>query len=248
MNLAAKAQSIEPRTGRSPWEGHEYGRGYAVLNLPFDSEHLLGLRVFPENDFAPYVSVWHRPPGEDWAIYVDGPSLETACPRYWEPATQAVAFASIDVSWTGPSDLCVEMDEPALEWTLSMGAPPLLRWLNAVETALPRWTWRVDRLVRFREWVARRYLGYGDIELSFSTASGHDTVLLGRENYRIDASTARLDGQSLGEPVVLDDNPTIGDVPLPRAPSFVFGEAHTTILDQEEYRRTKEQVRAGESG
>lgn len=80
MDLAEKVGAIEPRTGRSAWNGHEYGRGYGVLNIPFDSGHMLGLRVFPENDFAPFDSVWHRPPDGDWAISVDGPSLETACP------------------------------------------------------------------------------------------------------------------------------------------------------------------------
>lgn len=57
VNLAARARAIAPRAERSPWDGYEYARGYGVLNLPFDSGHLLGLRVFPENDFAPYVSV-----------------------------------------------------------------------------------------------------------------------------------------------------------------------------------------------
>lgn len=243
MNLAAKAESIEPETGRSAWDGHEHGRGYAVLSLPFASGHILGLRVMPENDFAPYVSVWHRTPEEDWAIYVDGPALETACPRYWKPATRTVAFATIDVAWTGPTDLRVTMDDPALEWTLSMTAPPLQRALNAVDGALPLWTWRPASLRRVREWVARRYLGYGDIRLSFTTASGHDTVLLARENYRIAGASASLDGASLGEPVVLDANPTIGGVRLPTAPSFVLGEAHAAIRDPAEYRRTRSRVR-----
>jgi hypothetical protein len=150
VNLAARARAIAPRADRSPWDGYEHARGYGVLNLPFDSGHLLGLRVFPENDFAPYVSVWHRPPGEDWAIYVDGPSLETACPRYWGTATSESAFAAIDVEWTGPNDLRVTMADPALEWTLSMGAPPFLRLLNGVEAALPLWNWRIGAVRRIR--------------------------------------------------------------------------------------------------
>lgn len=159
MNLAARLRAIEPGTGRSAWAGHEHGRGYGVLALPFDSGHLLGLRVFPRNDFAPYVSVWHRPPEGAWAIYVDGPARDAACPRYWGPAVGTSARAAIDVRWTGPRHLAVSMDEPALEWALELTAPPLLRTLNGVEARLPRWTWRVARLRRLREWVARRYLG-----------------------------------------------------------------------------------------
>lgn len=240
MNLAAKAGSIEPRTGPSPWEGYEYGRGYAVLSLPFDSGHLLGLRVIPDNDFAPYVSIWHRSPGKDWAIYVDGPLLETACPRYWKPATRTVGFASIDVRWTGANDLRVAMDTPSLEWALSMRAPPLLRLVNAINARLPLWTWNTSTLLRLRELVARYYLNYGDIALSFKTPSDHNVVLLAQENYFIHSSTARYDGDDLGDPVHLHENPTMGEVPLPTAPSFVLGQVHAKIIDQTEYQRTKE--------
>ncbi len=243
MNLAARARSIEPAAGRSPWAGHEHARGYGVLNLPFDSGHLLGLRVFPQNDFAPYVSVWHRPPDGDWAIYVDGPSLEGACPRYWGPAAGETAHAAIDVEWTGPTDLRVTMDDPALDWTLSMGAPPGLRLLNAVEAVLPTRTWRVGGLRALRRAVARYYLGYGDIDLSFTAASGHDVVLLARRNYRIEASEATLAGRGLGEPAALEENPRIAGVALPKVPSFVFGQAQAPIRDRAAYERLRESLR-----
>src|SRR5262245_16681413 len=45
-----------------PWPNHEYVRGWGVFGLPFDSGHYLALRVFPENAFAPYRTVWHRVP------------------------------------------------------------------------------------------------------------------------------------------------------------------------------------------
>lgn len=245
MTLATRAGAIEPGPGRSPWDGHEYGRGYGVLSLPFDTGHLLGLRVFPENDFAPYASVWHRPPGGEWVIHVDGPDLDGACPRYWGPATGEVGYASIGVDWTGPADLRVTMEAPSLEWSLSMDAPPLLRVMNVVESAAPRFTWRSSHLRRFREWVARRYLGYGEIDLAFTTASGHEAVLVARRTYRVASSTAVLEGEPLGEPVALEQNPRIGDVPLPRTPSFVLGEAYTRIRDPEEYRRTRARIRQG---
>lgn len=132
------------------------------------------------------------------------------------------------------------VDEPALEWTLSMRVSPLLRLLNAVNGRLPLWTWRSAPLLRLREWVARHYLGYGDIDLSFTTASGHETVLLARENYLVDAASASLDGEDLGAPVHLDDNPTVGDVRLQRVPTFVIGGAQARIIDPVEYQRTKE--------
>jgi hypothetical protein len=75
IKLARELQDIEPQVRPSPWAGYEHYRGYAMMVLPFASGHLLGLRVFPQNDFAPYKSVWHRTPAGDWSIYNDGPSL-----------------------------------------------------------------------------------------------------------------------------------------------------------------------------
>lgn len=135
------------------------------------------------------------------------------------------------------------MADPALEWTLSMAAPPFLRLLNAVEAALPLWTWRVGALRRFREAVARYYLGYGAIDLAFTAASGHDVVLLARRNYRIETAAATLEGRSLGEPTTLEENPTIAGVRLPTVPSFVFGQAQAAIQDRASYERLRETVR-----
>lgn len=243
LNLAEKAESIEPVAASSPRDTREFGRGYAVMSLPFSSGHCLGLRVFPQNTFAPYVSVWHQSPDGAWSIYVAGPSLDTTCPRYWGGATEHDSLTTIDVTWTGPNDLAIEMEEPELVWSLSVTAPTALRWVNSLNAALPDWTWRIGPALRFREWFARRFLGMGDIRLAFRTASGHDTVLMAQENYFIDESAARLDGASLGEPVELDRNPTIGDVPLPSIPSFIFGQAQMAIVDHDEYRSTLQQFR-----
>ncbi|HUZ56448.1 MAG TPA: hypothetical protein VMU94_28480 [Streptosporangiaceae bacterium] len=65
--------------------------------MPFDTGHVLALCVFPENDFSPYRTVWHRDPGGRWSIYVDGPRLDTGCPRYYGPACQYTGHAPADV-------------------------------------------------------------------------------------------------------------------------------------------------------
>ncbi len=238
--------AIEPRMEESPWAGHEYVRGYAVMVLPFASGHLLALRAWPQSSLGPYASVWHRPPEGGWSMYSDGPSLETTCPRYWGPVTEDATLASLDVTWTGPNDLRVDVDEPRLVWTLSLSAPPLLRTVNAVNASLPRWTWKLGPLLRLREWLAMRFLDVGDIRFSFTMPSGHDAVIMPEEEYTIRESEAVLDGRSLGEPTRLEENPTIGDVPLPTRPSFVFGQAHMRITDPEEYQRTRERIREGE--
>lgn len=242
-SLAGRARAIEARGEESPWADHEYQRGYAVMVLPFSSGDLLALRVSPQNPFAPYVSIWTRNPDREWSIFVDGPALETACPRYWGPVTSQTAFADIDVTWTGPDELSVEMDEPALSWTMSMSAPRYLRGANAANASLPLWTWKRGPLLRFREWVVRRLLDLGEISLSFTTPSGHDTVFVPEEEYPIAESEAVLDGRPLGEPIRLEENPTIGGVPLPTRPSFVIGQVHLRVADRGEYERARERTR-----
>lgn len=244
MDLARELQAIEPRVCTSSWPGYEHMRGYAVMVLPFSSGHLLGLRVWPENDFAPYVSVWHCTPEGDWSMYSDGTCLEAMCPRYWGAATRHSALATIDVTWTGPNALRVEMDDPPLVWTMTMTAQPFLRALNAVSAQLPLWTWKPAPLLRVREWIAERFLDLGRLRFSFTTPSGHDAVIMPEQMIFIGSSEAVWEGRDLGDPVRLDANPTIGGIPMPCRPTFVIGQAHARITDRAEYRRTRERARA----
>lgn len=244
MSLATQLQAIESHVSPSPWAGYEHYRGYGVMVLPFSSGHLLGLRVFPENDFAPYRSVWHRTPAGDWSIYNDGPSLQTTCPRWWGPALRHTELAPIELTWTGPNELRVEMEAPRLGWTMSMTAPPLLRLLNALSAALPLWTWKPAPLRRMRAWLARRFLGMGDLRFAFVTPSRQDAYIMAERIYFIESSEAAWEGQNLGHPVRLEANPTIGGIPLPIRPTFVIGQAHGRILDPEEYRQAKVEIKS----
>ena len=88
--------------GHAPWPNHEYVKGWGVFGLPFDSGHVLALRVFPENDFGSYKSLWHSPPTGGWSIHVDGGRLDTACPRYYEAACRYTGFAKIALTPTSP--------------------------------------------------------------------------------------------------------------------------------------------------
>ncbi len=82
VSLAEQLQSLGPAVQSSPWPGHEWVDGFGVMAMPFTSGHVLVLRAFPRNSFAPYKSVWHRTPEGTWTIFVDGAPIETACPRY----------------------------------------------------------------------------------------------------------------------------------------------------------------------
>jgi hypothetical protein len=148
--LSAQLEDLPVVQGHAPWPGHEYARGWGVFALPFDSGHVLALRVFPQNDFGPYRAVWHRDPDGRWSIYVDGARLDTACPRYYGPACDVTGYARIGLTWTGPATLRVTMDSPALEWTLTATSTRILALLNTMSAALPLATWRRRSLVRAR--------------------------------------------------------------------------------------------------
>jgi hypothetical protein len=239
VELASRLSRLPGRRGRPPWPNHEYVRGWGVFGLPFDSGHVLALRVFPENDFSPYRTLWHRSPDGDWSIYVNGTHLETACPRYYGPACKRTAFARIDIDWPGPASLRVTMDAPSLDWTLVASETPVLRVLNAVSPLMPSWTWGSGAPLRARELLAEHVLHLGDIRLSGTMPSGHAGILMPQQMYFIDESTAVLDGQHLGRPTTVRPNPLIGDVPLPARGVLAIGQAAWKILDRDEYARRR---------
>lgn len=110
MNLKDQLEQIQPSVEPSRWQNHEHVRGYGVFGLPLTSGHILALRVFPINDFAPYVTVWHRDPQGNWSIYVQALRPDIACPRYYGPATRHIAPAQIELIWRGPAELAIRAE------------------------------------------------------------------------------------------------------------------------------------------
>lgn len=244
MDLARELDSLPAVVRPSPLAGFEYVRGFGVFSLPFDSGHVLALRVFPENDFAPYRTVWHRAPDGGWVIHVDAPRLDVACPRYYGAAAREVAHARIELEWTGPTTLSVGMDAPRLEWTVTMAETPLVRAVNAVSAALPERLWRWPPTLRLFERLAGRLFDLGDVTLSGRAPNGQRGVLMPRRIFPVAASSARWEGRDLGSPARVPANPAIGELRLPAGPVFAVGGAYFEMADPEEYRRTREELRA----
>ena len=243
MNLRAELEHMPSSVEPSPWRGHEHVRGYGVFGLPLSSGHVLALRVFPVNDFAPYVTVWHRTPDGTWSIYYDAPRPDVACPRYYGPAARHVVPSAIALEWRSASELRIRVEEPRLDWTVWMREPRLLRAVNAVGGRLPLWTWRAAPLLRARERMAQQ-LGMGAVKLAGRMPSGHSGVLMPQRLYFVERARAAMAGVDLGAPVRLRANPTIGGVPLPARGIFAVGQAHWEILDEAEYHRTRRALAA----
>jgi len=244
VDLASELTGLPEQRGHFPWPNHEYVRGWGVFGLPLDSGHYLALRVFPDNDFGAYRTVWHRDPAGSWSIFVDGPRLDTACPRYYGAACAVTAPAKIGVSWTGPMSLRVVVDRPALDWTVEATQTPLLRFMNWMSRRLPLWTWRRDWLLRARERMAERWLGMGPVRMKGQMPSGHVGTLMPQRMYFIESSGATLDGKSLGRPTRAAHPIDIGGVPVPSRGVLAIGQAAWEIRDPAEYQRTRAALEA----
>ena len=243
---ATLTTAIGPGMGDAPWPDHEYVRGWGVFGLPFDSGHVLALRVFPQSSFGPYRTVWHRDPAGRWSIYADTPRVEHACPRYYAPACEHVGAARIDLEWTGPRALRITMDEPALVWRVTAARSPLMGLLNPFSAGMPLSTWRASALVGARERLARG-LGMGRLQMAGAMPSGHSGLLMPQRMYLVNQSSALLGGVDIGSPTRLRENPRIGDVPLPARGVLAIGQAMWHIDDPDEFEDARRQVRAGEA-
>lgn len=238
MTLETTVGTIEPRARPSPVDGFECFYGWVIYAHPFDSEHVLTFRVFPENDFAPYEAIWHRDPDGEWTIYVDGPRLDTACPRFFGAAARESRFADIEYEWTGPMELTIEMDDPELVWTVSMADSPLVEFMNATSANMPEVLARTRPMTRMMEWMGDVVFDLGEIDLAGIAPNGQNAILLPRRMFPIESASARLNGTDLGESVRHSENPTIGGLKLPAQPIFAIGKAYFTTLDLAEYERT----------
>jgi hypothetical protein len=225
------------------WRGFEQLTGWAILTLPFSSGDVLGVRVFPYSDFAPYRSVWHRSPAGEWSVYVDGPSLEIGCPRWWGPALRTSRLAAVNVEWTGPRTLRVTMAEPALDWTVTLAERPMEAMMNRMGGPMPTWTWRPRPLRAMREVMANRALRMGRIRLDGLAPAGMPLVMMPDLVYGVESSRAILRGVDLGEVTRAEEEPQVGEFRFPVRGALAIGDFRARIADEGEYRTLSDRYR-----
>jgi len=231
LDLASTLSRLPEVRRRAPWAGYEHVKGWGVFGLPFDSGHVLALRVMPESSMDPYRSLYHRDPLGNWALYVDGPKV-CACSKYYGSACGLTGHTQIELVWTGPATLRVTLNQPHLDWTLTATSDRRLDLINAVSAVLPLSSFRPSLLLRARERLAKA-LGLGELELSGFAANGDAQVLMPERIYFIEESTAVLDEVDLGHPVHLDKNPRLGTMALPARGVLLRGQGMWRIPGEE---------------
>jgi hypothetical protein len=96
--------------------------------------------------------------------------------------------------------------------------------------------------VRARERLAKA-LGMGRLQMSGVMPSGHSGLLMPQRMYLVNESTAVLAGVDLGSPVRVQENPTIGGVPLPARGVLAIGQAMWPIGDLDEFESARRRAR-----
>jgi hypothetical protein len=203
-----------------PHPAAEYVKGWGLMAQVFESGDVLALRVFPEGTFGGFRAVWHRDPRGRWSMYIDSVHPETACPRYFGAAIHHTGSADVRVVWTAPATARVTMARPALDWTFTASATPLLRVVNST---LPL-AGRQPGLLERGGGVVARLLGLGRFPMTMTAPSGHLGTLLPTSMFVVDCAHAVLEGRDLGRPVRSPAQPRIGAVDLPARAVLATGE------------------------
>lgn len=223
------------RGPRLPEDNGELFAGYGVLGLPFDSGHYLALRVFPRTTIgAGYRTVWHREPDGRWTFYATEPP-ERSCPRYFGAALSATERTAVDVDWSGPTSLRVNIPG-VLDWSVELGRPALARALSRIGMLLPEAAWRSDAVLSLIGSVAGTVLRAGHIGLTGDLPNGQHFHAAPRRMWTVTASSARLAGVDLGRPGPLAEQDRLGDFWLVQRGIFAMGTVALEALDPARHR------------
>ena len=215
-----------------PSGNEERFSGYGVLGVSFTSGNLLAMRRFPASSLGEsYTSVWHRDPQGRWTIYTSV-APQMACPRYFGSAIDETGVREIEISWTGPRDFTLSIEEdPALEWHLSLGQTPATRLINAVGSVLTDALRRKEAVLKAMGKAGGLMLRAGRLPLAGQVPNGQRFHLKPKHIWVIQSSTARMAKQDLGRVGPLAVQTRLGDFWIPQRGMFVIGHAFFEPLD-----------------
>jgi len=201
-----------------PGSGERFS-GYGVMGLPFSSGHYLAFRHMTASSVGPnYRAVWHRNPAGQWAVYADAPP-EVSCARYIGSALTATYLSQINLSWSGPVSLTVEVPG-VLRWQFEISASFATRAMSGMGAMLPASACHSSWLLRPMGMIAGPFLSVGKVKLLGLTPNGQSFGAIPRRVWRIERSSAELHGADLGEPKPLPQQERLADLLMPQRGIF----------------------------
>lgn len=240
----AQLQMKEPReiiaqleeTATLPEGEDERFFGYAVIGLPFDTGHVLGLRRFLASSIGPgYASVWLRDPVGKWTFYQDAPP-ELACSRYFGKDIEEAILQPIKVEWNGPRSFTVSSEgKHKLEWRVAVKPTLVTRVMNWAGSLMPLSWWHRPTVLSLMGAAARVGLGTGSLRLTGRTPNGQKYVANPRLVWLVEESRARLDGKDLGRPGPLPEQARLGDFLIPQRGVFAIASAFLESFDPQRH-------------
>lgn len=206
-------------------------RGYGVMGVPFESQHVLAFRHFPASSVGTgYKSVWHRNPNGEWTFYADvGP--RTACTRFFGEVVTNALETEIHVSWPNAFQLSVSIPAASLTWKCRMESTPATRIMNSVGRLLPLAAWRNKVFLRMMAGVAGPLLGVGHVGLEGVSPNGQHFIANPRQLWMVSESSAQLADEDFGRPAPLHTQAKLGDFWIPQRGILAIGETFFETFD-----------------
>lgn len=219
-------QQLEAEPHVPDSEDVERFHGFGVMGVPFECGDVLAMRRFPGSSIGPgYTSVWHRAPDGRWVIYQDQNPM-VACPRVFGPAIDDAITTDISMTWTGPEEFVIEIDEPhRLRWKVGLVATPATRALSAIASATPERIRQSRMFAAIAGRLAGPILRAGRLRLVGEVPSQQGFLADLQHVWAIDQSRAMFDGRDVGAPAPLPEQVHLGDFWIPQRALFAAGDA-----------------------
>jgi hypothetical protein len=215
-----------------PGEGERFS-GYGVMGLPFASGHYLAMRRMTASSVGPsYRAVWHRNPAGQWTVYADAPP-EVSCARYVGSALTATVTSQIELNWTGPSSMNVEVPG-VLTWQFEISSSFATRAMSAIGAMLPAAACHATWFLRPMGAIAGPFLSVGQVKLRGLTPNNQGFGAIPRRVWRIEHSTAEVNGADLGTPGPLPTQAHLADLMMPQRGVFYAENALAYTLSRED--------------
>ena len=223
MEAREMIRNIEDTAALPDGRGDRFA-GYAVIGLPFRSEHVLAMRRFPASSVgAGYTSVWHRSPEGKWTFY-STVQPELGCSRYFGGEIQQNVMTPIEIVWSGAAVFRVLIAE-TLDWEVTLTESSTSRLMNGVARLLPERWWQAEPMLRAMGYAARIGLGSGRLNLTGTTPNGQHFIANPRRFWLIDSSRAAIKGVDAGPVGALKQQASLSDFLIPQRGIFAVARA-----------------------